>query len=489
MAKTYVDAVKYMIRIQFQIKGIVDKPDIVGAVFGQSEGLLGEEMDLRELQKMGRVGRIEVNAHPDGGSTKGDLLVPTSMDMAETSVLAAAIETVDKVGPCESKFVVKSIEDVRKDKRAEIAKRAKELLSRLKDDNTPEIDTLTEEIRSEVRVGNMVDYGHDKLSAGPAIDSSDEVIVVEGRADVGNLLRHGIKNVIGMGGSRISQDIVNLSKRKTIVLFVDGDRGGELNARKLHQIANVAFVAVAPDGKEVEELQQKEIIQSLRRRVPVNEFLDSIGVSSRESNHGHSNHDVISRPRFDNGRVPYHPSLNARRGFDSPARGDFPSGERFPSPLRGRPSSHFHGRNPMPIRKRFGTVRPLPGDSVIESPDRIPSFTMQERLPSFVAPSLKENAVQSEQVEGATALREWLEKVKGKRMAAFLDKNQKELASVPVREMVDKLKETKHVNTIVCDGIITKRLVDAAAKCDVQTVVGVKRGKIGDTTVKTVVFP
>ena len=299
MAKTYVDAVKYMIKIQFQIKGVVDKPDIVGAVFGQSEGLLGEEMDLRELQKKGRVGRIEVNIRPEGGNTIGEIFVPTSMDMAETSVLAAAIETVDKVGPCESSFRVVNIEDVRQNKRADIAKRAKELLTRLKMEQSPEIDTLTEEIRSDVRAGNLVEYGRDRLAAGPDIESADEVIVVEGRADVVNLLKHGIKNVIGMGGSRISQDIVNLSRRKTIVLFVDGDRGGELNARKLHQIAIVPFVSVAPDGKEVEELQQKEIIQALRRRVPIQSFLDSIGVSGRETQRGmnHSEHMDTRPPR------------------------------------------------------------------------------------------------------------------------------------------------------------------------------------------------
>ena len=126
MAKTYLDATKYLIRITFEIKGIVDKPDIVGAIFGQSEGLLGEGMDLRELQKNGRIGRIEVNAHPEGGNTLGELLVPSSMDMAETSVLAAMIETVDKVGPCESKFFTKQIEDTRLNKRTEIARRAKE---------------------------------------------------------------------------------------------------------------------------------------------------------------------------------------------------------------------------------------------------------------------------------------------------------------------------------------------------------------------------
>ncbi len=492
MAKTYVDAVKYLIKIKFQIKGIVDKPDIVGAVFGQSEGLLGEEMDLRELQKKGRVGRIEVLVRQEGGSTVGELHVPTSMDMAETSVLAAAIETVDKVGPCECSFITQSIDDVRQSKRADIAKRAKELLSRLKSEQSPEIDTLTEEIRSEVRAGHIVEYGRDRLPAGPDVDSADEVIVVEGRADVVNMLKHGIKNVIGMGGSRISKDIIDLSRRKSLVLFADGDRGGELNARKLHQIAQLQFVAVAPDGKEVEELQQKEIIQSLRRRMPVSEFLNSIGVSSRESGRGMSmRHDPREEMHGRESR-PMGREAHSFSNYEAPR-----DGMRFPDHSRGMPRdgmSHDGGRDSfrrpmrdsirrpegMRIHPRFGATM----DEPMSSPPSFGKFDTKS-LPSFEAPTLEENAPsQTEEVQEYVS---FVEKVKGKRSAMFLDVNKKELATVPVRDMVEKMKTAKNVHTIVCDGIITKRLVDAAAKSDVKLVVGVKRGKLGDSPVKTLV--
>lgn len=480
MAKTYVDAVKYMIKIQFSIKGVVDKPDIVGAVFGQSEGLLGEEMDLRELQKKGRVGRIEVNVHPEGGNTNGEIFVPTSMDMAETSVLAAAIETVEKVGPCESQFRVTNIEDVRQNKRQDIAKRAKELLARLKMEQSPEIDTLTEEIRSDVRAGNLVEFGRDRLAAGPDIESNDEVIVVEGRADVVNLLKHGIKNVIGMGGSRISQDIVNLSRRKTIVLFVDGDRGGELNARKLHQIAIVPFVCVAPDGKEVEELQQKEIIQSLRRRVPIQTFLDSIGVSDRETNRGMRNDRSMGgrNPRMNDSsmrRAP-HPSMR-EDAFSSS------EGERFPP--RGNPNMRemdrgFRpspmGRPPLRETPAPSSIRPQFGASGVKP---LPTFEVQGEVP----PSSASDSSAADSSEYAALIAQ----VKGKKLAKFLDESKKELASVPVKDMVEKLSSAKNVHTVVCDGIITKRLVDAAAKNNVQFIVGVKKGKIDKSSVKVIV--
>lgn len=450
MAKAYIEAVKYQVRIKFQIKGVVDKPDIVGAIFGQSEGLLGEEMDLRELQKNGRIGRIEVISRQEGGSTFGELHVPSSMDMAETSVLAAAIETVDKVGPCEAQFSVEAIEDTRRDKRAEIAKRAKELLNRLKEKQGPQIDDLAEEVRVEARVEKITEYGRERLPAGPEIDSSDEIIVVEGRADVMNLLRCGIKNAIAMGGSHIPQEIIRLSQRKTLTLFADGDRGGELNARKLHQLARIAFVAVAPDGKEVEELQQKEIVQALHRRKPIVEFLEHIGVSARETRQG-------VQPR-----MPSFPreEMHGREMEQPMQRPLSPPGMR--RPLRG-------GGVPASMHHAFGK-------NVDENPLGLASGVQPSSLPPKETP---------EEYKKITPL---LTKVKGKLIAYFLDEKGKQLQEVPVREMVAKLKNAKNVHTVVADGIITKRLYDAAEKANVQTIAGVKKGKFDEGKVKVVVM-
>src|SRR3990167_5092321 len=195
MAKTYINTVKYLIKIKFEIDGIVDKPDIVGAIFGQSEGIIGDEMDLKELQKNGKLGRIEINFATSMGRTKGEILVPSSMDMAETSILGAGIETVDKVGPCEAKLEIVDIEDTRNDKRKEIKDRARELLKRMMDKSSPDTQSLSEEIREDARAADIVEYGPEKLPAGPDVESSAELIVVEGRADVINLLKNQIRNV------------------------------------------------------------------------------------------------------------------------------------------------------------------------------------------------------------------------------------------------------------------------------------------------------
>ncbi|RLG70755.1 MAG: DNA primase [Candidatus Iainarchaeum archaeon] len=267
MAKTYVSATKYTIYMRFEINGVVDKPDIIGAIFGQSEGLLGEEMDLRELQKGGKIGRIEIEHFVKNGKTVGQVIIPSGLDMVETCILAAALETVEKVGPCEAKFKVQSIEDTRMAKRKQIVERAKELYRKILETQVPDPHELAEKVREEARAAEICYYANE-IPCGPDVETADEIIVVEGRADVLNLLRHGIKNVISMGGSKIHPAVVELCKKKTTIAFIDGDRGGELDLRKLAQLTKVDYVARAPAGKEVEELTQKEIVQALRKKVP-----------------------------------------------------------------------------------------------------------------------------------------------------------------------------------------------------------------------------
>ncbi len=87
--------------------------------------------------------------------------------------------------------------------------------------------------------------------------------MVEGRADVLNLLRAGIENVIGIEGTGIPQSVIELSKNKKIIAFLDGDRGGDLILKELMQVARVDKVVRAPPGREVEELTPLEIMECL----------------------------------------------------------------------------------------------------------------------------------------------------------------------------------------------------------------------------------
>jgi hypothetical protein len=86
---------------------------VIGAVFGQTEGLFPKEFELRELQKSGKIGRIDIDLRSSKDTTRGTIIAPSSLDRAETALIAAAMETVDRVGPCESKINVENITDVR----------------------------------------------------------------------------------------------------------------------------------------------------------------------------------------------------------------------------------------------------------------------------------------------------------------------------------------------------------------------------------------
>jgi len=281
---------KYIIRASIDVDGVVEKPDVVGAIFGQTEGLLGGELDLRELQKTGRIGRIGVTIELKNGKAKGEIVLPSSLDRAETAVLAAALETIDRVGPCTARIQLNKIEDVRESKRDKILDRAVEILKNWTETTAPESQEITEAVVKAVRADAITKYGPEELPAGPAVDESDSIIILEGRADVLNLLKYGFKNTIAVEGTNIPKTIVDLCNEKTVTVFTDGDRGGELILRELLQVAEVDYVARAPPGKEVEDLTRKEIIKALRNKVPIEQILN-------HKEHGKGK--KVKEPRFE----------------------------------------------------------------------------------------------------------------------------------------------------------------------------------------------
>ncbi len=265
---------KYVIKTRLEANGVVEKPDVVGAIFGQTEGLLGDELDLRNLQKSGRMGRIEVDVHSSKGTSKGTITIPSSLDLVETSIIAAALETIDRVGPCKADISIEEIEDVRESKRAKIVERAKQLLSQTLEKSKVPTGNITESVRQEVQMEEISRYGDDKSPAGPNIKDSDAIIIVEGRSDVLNLLRYGIKNAIAVEGTDIPDPIKQLSSERVTTAFVDGDRGGSLILKELLETAEVDYVARAPDNSEVEELTQKQIMKALRSKIPVDQYIE-----------------------------------------------------------------------------------------------------------------------------------------------------------------------------------------------------------------------
>ncbi len=280
MAKISPVSIKYMIHANFTVEGALEKPDVIGAIFGQTEGLLGSDLEMRELQKEGKIGRIEVELERKDKRTSGVIKVPTALDQSETTLIAAAIETIEKIGPCDSQIDVERIEDVRGSKREYIIERAKKLMTDIK--GSTDSREISKEIKDSARIADVKEYGKEKLPYGDI--SGKEVIVVEGRADVLNLMKAGVSNVIAMNGTKLPDSIKDLSKEKDMTLFIDGDRGGRLIVQNFVDNAEVRYIVSAPNGKEVEELAGKEVLMILRKRVPVDEFLARERLYKRKRN-------------------------------------------------------------------------------------------------------------------------------------------------------------------------------------------------------------
>jgi DNA primase len=268
MAKVSPVSIKYMVHANFTAEGALEKPDVIGALFGQTEGLLGADLEMRELQKEGKIGRIEVELERNGRKTIGVIKIPTALDQSETTLIAAAIETIERIGPSDAQIEIDKIEDVRGSKRDYILERAKKLMQDVK--GSTDSREISNEIKDSSRVANIGKYGKEELPCGDL--SGKEVVVVEGRADVVNLLKAGANNVIAMNGTKLPDAIKELGRTKELTLFVDGDRGGKLIIQNATDNANIAYIAIAPDGKEVEELTGKEILMILRKKISVKDF-------------------------------------------------------------------------------------------------------------------------------------------------------------------------------------------------------------------------
>lgn len=256
--------VKYLVRLRFEVDGVVERADVIGAIFGQTEGLFGPEMNLNELQKSWKVGRIEINLESKNDKTRGEVIVPMSTDVGTAALIAAAVESVDKVGPCSARFTMEAIEDVRAAKRKQIVDRAKLIVREWSSKTSSEGENLLKDVTESTKRAKVINYGLENLPAGPGVYSSELVYLVEGRADVVLFLRAGIENVVALEGTSIPDSIIELGKKKRLIAVLDGDRGGDLIEKELAQVVRVEKVIRAPTGKEVEDLTPIDVINMLK---------------------------------------------------------------------------------------------------------------------------------------------------------------------------------------------------------------------------------
>ena len=265
-------AMKYLIKADLKVNGNVQRKDIIGAIMGQTEGLLGDDLELRKLQRTARIGHVDVEVKSSGGKVTGEILIPSSMDNVETAIIASSLETIDRIGPCAAKIVVTEIQDVRSTKVNAVIDRAKDLLLEMVNSGDAATKTVIEEVRSVLTVGTAKNFHG--LTCGPNVESSDSLIIVEGRNDVRNLLNFGVKNAISCDGAgTIKQELIDLAKTKeNVILAIDGDRGGEMLFRQLNETMKIDFVAQAPVGQEWELLPQKTATKCLSQRVETAKF-------------------------------------------------------------------------------------------------------------------------------------------------------------------------------------------------------------------------
>jgi DNA primase len=256
--------VKYHVKLKFEVDGLVEKADIIGAIFGQTEGLLGPEMNLNELQKVSKVGRIEVNVDTKSNMAKGDAVIPMSTDISTAALIAAAIESIDKVGPFQAKFALSGIDDIRAIKKKVIVDRAKKIVQEWATKTISEGEEMLKDVYDASKPGKLTAFGKAQLACGTGVFDSGWIILVEGRADVINLLRAGFDNAIAIEGAKIDESIIKLTQGKKVIAFLDGDRAGDLILKELHGVVNIDKVLRAPAGREVEECTPLEIAEILK---------------------------------------------------------------------------------------------------------------------------------------------------------------------------------------------------------------------------------
>ncbi len=436
---------KYLIKVKITADGVVEKPDVVGAIFGQTEGLLGDELDLRDLQKSGKIGRIEVEIDSKNGKSEGIVYIPSGMDQVETSIIAASLETIDRIGPCKAKVDVLDVEDIRASKREKVIERAKEILEKMLENNKSVGENLVQTVKSLVENSEIVAYGDDKLPAGPNVANSESIIIVEGRNDVLNLLKYGIKNAIAVEGTNVPKTISELSKQRTTTAFLDGDRGGDLILKELLQVADIDFVARAPQGFEVEELTYKQVVKALRDKMPVDQYLITHGMQIELKNLNEKNAKNIEQAKVEEtNRIASTAQAEIKIEENHADNHSAPLAQRQEHSVRTEPlvpSNHFNNDNNH-------------RNEASEQKKEI------KKNNEFSVIKLIEEAAQDKEVR-------------------FYDDKWNLVGKLPLSDVVDKFESIeKKYSKIVTGGIVSQRLLDSSYMNGVKEIYGVKMGHI-----------
>ena len=444
------DTTKYLIHADITAAGVVERSDVVGAVFGQTEGLLGEEMDLRTLQDAKKVGRIDVEIESERGQTFGEITIASGLDRVETATLAAALETIEQVGPCQAEIEVAEIEDVRSAKRREVVERATELLAEF-DAESMGIEDIVQNVREQARVADITQF--EGLPAGPRVADSDAIIVVEGRADVLQLLKYGIKNAVAVEGTDIPDSVADLTAERTVTVFLDGDRGGELIRKELSQVGDVDYVAVAPRNHSVEDLSRGEVMAALRDKVTLETIVDAESATKAlEESDEEARADGASMELSSGQSNDASPGTDGRAGTaeatvtEATAADDAVTVEASESPADAEAEA-------AALAAAEGGV-----ETVVSEPDAGDSGAGAEQL------------TLSDHIEAVIG--------EGSGTVRLLDGDAGLIAEFDAADAVDRIAESDPApRTVVLDGECTQKVVDVAAQRGVDVIVAASDGE------------
>lgn len=458
MVKDEITTTKYLIHSQINAKGFVEKPDVVGAIFGQTEGLLSDSLDLRELQKTGRIGRIKVDMTNKAGRTKGEVIIPSSLDRVETTILAASLETINRVGPCEASMRITKIEDVRAVKRRTIVERAKELYQNMMEDFTPESSRMIEEVKESIRIPEIIEFGEDKLPAGPNTPDSDAILIVEGRSDVLNLLKYGIKNTIAVEGVNIPKTVADLTKEKTVTAFLDGDRGGDLILKELLQVGNIDYVTRAPRGQEVEYLNKDQVIYALKNKTSVDKIKNQVNY-----NHNHYRYNKHDNNNQDSKVYDMKQPVEDYKSEEHPFKQKNPKTYTKNETENIQQTSNNHHKNTAEIQIKH------------EKKEHNSKEHNNKKHNNKKHEQQQENTKKPKKLNKYQKV---LNQLTHTNMGKLYDENFNELKEVPVEQIYDEIKITDDVKTVIFDGIISQRLVDISKEKNIEQLAAVKMSEV-----------
>ncbi|MFB6266230.1 MAG: DNA primase DnaG [Halodesulfurarchaeum sp.] len=477
------DSAKYLIHAEFATDGVVERSDVVGAVFGQTEGLLGDELEIRDLQESAKLGRIDVEVESEGGQSHGRITIASSLDRVETATLAAALEAIERIGPCRSRVEISHIEDQRAAKRRQIVERAKELLATAFDEAVMDSQAILEEVRESVRVEDITTY--EGLPAGPNVAESDALIVVEGRADVLNLLRYGIKNAIAVEGTNVPDTVAALTRERTVTAFLDGDHGGDLIGKELRQVGDIDYVAVAPDGRAVEDLSRAEVHTALREKVRIESLEGDVGraIPNGEGVEG-ADGTASAFETTTEGPHPGRDSGPASTGEGGPRNSAKSAGLE---PAQVEEGSRAESEAVTPGEANADSAQTLtdtgdsasgdsaPGDSASDDSASGDSASSDSDTDS---PERTEDTDESEAPASPRSVDEHAMEVEGTGVARLLDADLQVVTEVPAAEAFEAIRDAESAPTaVVVDGPVDQRLVDVAAQRGVAEVIGTAAGE------------